>query len=86
MCRRRADRGYVVHVQVSLYVACHEVGGVHQICGTDGLVAEAKVRAGETARLLGVVGEICLAVLVGVVADNLDRVLVAPTVPSAPRP
>ena len=35
--------GDVVHVQVGLYVACHEVGGVHKICGTDGLVAETQV-------------------------------------------
>ena len=68
--------GYVVHVQIRLYMASHEVGGVHQIGAADGLVAEAKVRAGEAAALLGVVGEICLAVFVGVVADNLHRVLV----------
>ena len=57
-------------------MACHEIRGVYQICGTDRTVTETKVRAGETARLLGVVCEICLAVLIGVVADNLDRVLV----------
>ncbi len=63
-------------MEVSLHVACHEVGGCHQISRADGLVAEAEVRAGESARLLGVVGEVGLAVLVGVVADNLHRVLV----------
>ncbi len=68
--------GNVVHIEVSLNVACHEVRGVYQICGTDRTVTETKVRAGETARLLGVVCEICLAVLIGIVADNLDRVLV----------
>ena len=63
-------------MQVSLYVASHEVGGVHQVCGADRRVAETEVRAGETARLLGVVCEVCLAVLAGVVADDLDGVLV----------
>ena len=43
---------HVVHIEVSLYVASHEVGGAHQICGADRLVAEAEVRAGEAARLL----------------------------------
>ena len=68
--------GDVIHVQVSLHVACHEIGGVDQIGAADGVVAETQVRAGETARLLGVVREVCLAVFVGVVADNLNRVLV----------
>ena len=27
--------GNVVHIEVSLNVACHEVRGVYQICGTD---------------------------------------------------
>ncbi len=68
--------GHVIHVQVSLYVASHEVGGVHQIGRADGLVAETEVRAGEAARFLRVVCEVCLAILVGVVADDLHRVLV----------
>ena len=62
---------YVVHVKVGLHVASHEVGRVHLIGAVDGLVAEAQVGAGEAARLLGVVGEVGLAILVGVVADNL---------------
>ena len=66
----------IVHVQICLYVAGHEVRCGHQICGADGLVAETQVRAGETARLLGVVREVCLAVFVGIVTDNLNRVLV----------
>ena len=41
--------GHVVHVQVSLYVASHEVRRVHQVSGADGRVAEAQVRASETA-------------------------------------
>ena len=40
------------------------------------MVTKAEVRASETARLLRVVREVCLAILVGVVTDNLDGVLV----------
>ena len=42
----------------------------------DGVIAKAQVRAGETTRLLRVVREVCLAILVGVVTDNLYRVFV----------
>ncbi len=68
--------GHVVHVQISLYVASHEVRRAHQIGGADGTVAEAEVRAGEATRLLRVICEVCLAVLVGVLADDLHGVLV----------
>ena len=68
--------GDVVHVQIGLYVAGDEVGGVHQIGAADGAVAEAQVRAGEAARLLRVVREVGLAMFVGVVADDFDGVLV----------
>ncbi len=57
-------------------MTCHEVGGVHEVGRADGLVAETQVWAGETARLLWVVGKVGLTILVGVVADNLHRVLV----------
>ena len=68
--------GHIVHVEVSLNVASHEVRRVHQVSGADGRISETQVRAGETAGLLGVVREVSLAVLVGVVADNLHGVLV----------
>ena len=68
--------GHVIHVQVGLNVASHEVGRGHQVGRADGLVAEAQVRAGEATRLLAVVGEVSLAVLVGVVTDDLHTVLV----------
>ena len=42
----------------------------------DGAIAKAQVRTGETTRLLRVVREVCLAILVGVVTDNLYRVFV----------
>ena len=67
---------HIIHVQVGLHVAGHKVWRCHQVGGVDGLVAETQVRAGEAARLLAVVGEIGLAVLVGVVAYDLHRVLV----------
>ena len=68
--------GHVVHVQIGLHVARYEVGRVHQIGRADRVIAEAEVRAGEAARLLGVVREVGLAILIGVVADDLHRVLV----------
>ena len=68
--------GHIVHVEVSLNVASHEVRRVHQVSGADGSVSETQVRARETAGLLRVVREVSLTVLVGVVADNLHGVLV----------
>ena len=67
---------HVIHVQVSLNVASHEVRRVNLISRVDRLVAETKVRACETTRLLRVVREVSLAILIGVVTDNLHRVLV----------
>ena len=66
----------IVHVEVSLYVASHKVRCGYKIGGADGGVTETEVRAGETSRLLGVVGEVSLAILVGCLTDNLDGVLV----------
>ena len=57
-------------------MAGDEVGSGHQIRGADGLLAEAKVRAGVAAGLLGVVVEVCLGVEVGVGTDDLDGILV----------
>ena len=42
----------------------------------DHLIAEAEVRDGNTAGLLRVILEVCLNVFIGVVADDLDGVLV----------
>ena len=61
---------HVVHVEVSLNVASHEVRCGYQICRADGRITETQERAGETSRLLRVVREISLAVLVGVVTNN----------------
>ena len=57
-------------------VAGHKVGLIDIVGGADGLIAEAQVADGHTAGLLGVILEISLHVLVGVVADDLDGVLV----------
>ena len=67
---------HIVFVEVRRHVAGHEVGGRHEIRCVDGLVAEAKVRAGVAAGFLGIVVEITLAVFRSVVADDLDGVLV----------
>ena len=66
----------VIHVEVCLYVASHEVRRVNQVCAAYWRVTEAEVRAGEAARLLRVIREVSLAVLVGVVADDFHGVLV----------
>jgi hypothetical protein len=58
-------------VEVSLNVASHEIRCGHQIGRADRRVTETQVRAGETSRLLRVVREVSLAVLVGVVANDL---------------
>ena len=57
-------------------VAGHEVGLVDVVGALDGLVAKAQVADGDAAGLLGVILEVGLDVLVGVVADDLDGVLV----------
>ena len=40
--------GNVVHVQVSLNVASHEVRRIYQVCGANRSIAETQVRASET--------------------------------------
>ncbi len=57
-------------------MAGDEVGARDQIAGADGLAAEAKVRDGDSARLLGVVDEIALRIVRRILADDLDGILV----------
>ena len=57
-------------------MAGHEVGLLHQVGGTDVLLAETQVRGGHGAGLLGVVDEVGLGVVAGLFADDLDGVLV----------
>ena len=55
----------------------HKVGRTNQVGSGQRAVAKAQVRAGVAARLLRVVVEISLAIFIGVVANNLDAVLVS---------
>ena len=54
----------------------HEIGCLNLISAADRRVAEAQVRACEAATLLGVVREVSLTILVGIVTDNLHTVLI----------
>ena len=61
---------------VARVVTGDKVGLVDVVRALDGLVAEAQVADGDAAGLLGVVLEVSLDILVGVVADDFDGVLV----------
>ena len=53
-----------------------EVGALNLIGAANGTGAEAQVRNGAPARFVGVVYKVALRVIVGLFADNLDRILV----------
>ena len=57
-------------------MARHEVGLGTEVGAADQVRPEPQVRDGDRAGLLGVVDEVALGVVVGVAADDLDRVLV----------
>ena len=57
-------------------MAGHEVRGGYQIFRLDRSIAEAEVGNRNPAGLLGVVYEISLNIFIGVVADDLDGILV----------
>ena len=57
-------------------MACNEVRLVNQVGGLDRLLAEAQMGHRHAAGLLGIIVEVSLCVHVGVVADDLDGVLV----------
>ena len=63
---------HIVAQYVGLVMASDKVRLVDKICTADGLVRETQVGYGYAARFLGVVCEVCLRVLVGVVAYYLD--------------
>ena len=65
----------VLH-DVGRVVARDEVGLINVVRALDGLVAEAQMADGDAAGLLGVVLEVRLDILIGVVADDLGGVLV----------
>jgi len=67
---------HVVTADVGRIVAGDEIRRGDRVFAGDRLVAETQVRNGDAAGLLRVVDEVGLHVLVGVVADDLDRVLV----------
>ena len=64
-------------MDVSGVVAGHEVSLVDVVGAADGLVAETQVADGHAAGLLGVILEVCLNILIRMVADDLDGVLVS---------
>ena len=57
-------------------MTCNKVCLVDQISRLDRLLTKTKVRHGHTAGLLGVIVKVCLCIHIGVVADDLDGVLV----------
>ena len=57
-------------------MAGYEVGVIDVVSGADGAVTEAEVRAGKASGLTRVVLEVSLAVLAGILTDDLDRVLI----------
>ena len=57
-------------------MAGDEIGLRNQIAGVNRLRTEAQMRNRHRARFLGVVNEVALRVVVGVLADDLDGILV----------
>ena len=67
---------HVIAPNVGGVVTGNKVGMVDEPGHIQRTLAEAKVADGDTAALLGVVGEVSLCIEIGVVADDLDGVLV----------
>ena len=57
-------------------MACYKISLLYIISGFDRLVSETQMRNRHAAGLLGVVLEVSLYLLIGMVSDNLYRVLV----------
>ncbi len=79
--QERAAGLYVVDDLVALedvrgVVTCNEVCLVDVVGALYGLVTETQVGNGDAAGLFGVILEVCLDILIGMVADDLDGVLV----------
>ena len=66
----------VIGVHVSLFMTCQEVSRFYVVRSPDRFGAKAQVRFGNAAGFLGIVFEVSLDVHIGVVADDLDGVLV----------
>lgn len=74
----RLDVGnHIILVDIGFVVASYEVSLVDEVGRLDRSLTETQVRYSYAARLLRVVSEICLCIQVGVVADDLDGVLVS---------
>lgn len=67
-------------------MAGNKICGLDEVRAADGVPAKTQVTLSKTARFLGIIDEVGLAVEVRRVANNLDGVLLAPTVPSDPMP
>ena len=67
---------HVVTDDVGRIVAGDEVRRVDEVFALNGRLAESEVGNGDAARLLGVIEEVRLRIHIGVVADDLDGVLV----------
>ena len=67
---------HVVLAYISRIVACNEVCLTDQVCGFNLLMSETQVGHGHTAGLLGIIIKVCLCIHVGIVADDIDGVLV----------
>ncbi len=75
----RARRGVLEHVDLVHeleLMAGDEARAVHEVGGADGARARAQVRDRDRPRLLRVVDEVALHVPIGLLADDLDGVLV----------
>ena len=73
----RLDLGNDIEVlDVRGLVAGHKVSHGDIVGAVDGLMAKAQVGLGNAAGLLGIILEVSLRVLIGVVTDDLDGVLV----------
>ena len=67
---------HVVLVDIGRVMAGNKISLADVVGGFNGLVAEAQVRNGDAAGFFGVICKVALRVHIGMVADNLDGVLV----------
>ncbi len=67
---------HVVAGDIRRVMAGDEVRTVDQIGRLNGRLAETEVRNGDAARFFGIVEEVCLRIHIGMVADDLDGILV----------
>lgn len=77
---------HIIFCHVARCMAGNKICGLDEVRAADGVPAKTQVTLSKTARFLGIIDEVGLAVEVRRVANNLDGVLLAPTVPSDPMP